>query len=199
MTTKKIIIGLIGLVIVVLVVWWFKPAVPKYPEINSPRPVLGKAEANLKLEEFSDFQCPACKSAQPLLKEILATFGDRLSFQYKHYPLISIHTQAFRAALAAECANDQNQFWAYHDKLFDNQPNFSETELINYAVELNLDKENFSACLKSKAKTEVVRQDIKEGDDLGVNATPTFFLDGQPVADWTRLKELIQAKLLGGN
>ncbi|MFZ5390794.1 MAG: DsbA family protein [Patescibacteria group bacterium] len=185
--------------VVLLAVWLFKPTIAEYPDINSPRPVLGNKEAELVLEEFSDFQCPACKSAQPLLKDLVSTFGDRLSLSYKHYPLISIHTQAFRAALAAECANDQNQFWAYHDKLFDNQPNFSETELINYAGDLNLDKEKFSACLQSKAKTSQVRQDIKAGDDLKVNATPTFFLNGEMVADWTKLKEIIQGKLLGGN
>ncbi|MBU1039441.1 DsbA family protein [Patescibacteria group bacterium] len=198
MSVKKILFIVVGVVVLLLVVWWLKLSVPNYPDIQSPRPIAGNEQASLVLTEFSDFQCPACKAAQPLLKDLMATFGDRLRLEFKHYPLISIHTQAFRAALAVECANDQEQFWQYHDKLFDNQPNFSEEELINYAGELNLDKEKFSACLLSKAKTNEVRQDIKEGDGRQVNATPTFLLNGEPVVDWTKLKEIIQSKLIGG-
>ena len=81
---------------------------------ETTRPALGQSSASVVLEEFSDFQCPACKAAQPTVDEILATFGDRILFKYKHFPLVTIHTQAFRAALAAECANDQGKFWAYH-------------------------------------------------------------------------------------
>ncbi len=169
-----------------------------YPVINSPRPYLGSAQAKVVIEEFSDFQCPACKAAQPLLKDIINTFGERIKFVYKHYPLVSIHTNAFRAALAAECANDQGNFWLYHDKLFSEQPALSRGNLLNYATDLKLDAGKFTACLDSKAKTEVVRQDINEGDKKGINSTPSFLLNGQPVPDWTKLKELIQAKLIGG-
>lgn len=168
---------------------------------ESPRPSQGQAESSLVLEEFSDFQCPACKSAQPTIEDVLNTFGDRIYFKYRHYPLVTIHTQAFRAALAAECANDQGKFWEYHDLLFTNQPNFSADDLVAYAKQLELKiegEDGFSACLDSRAKTDVVRADMREGDQRGVSGTPTFFLNGELIQDWSQLKNTIQAKLIGG-
>ncbi len=201
MNNKSKYLGL-GIILIILagsgIYIWRTQNTPYYPVINSPRPYLGSAQAKVVIEEFSDFQCPACKAAQPLLKDIIDTFGERLKLSYKHYPLVSIHTNAFRAALAAECANDQDKFWAYHDKLFSEQPALSRSDLLSYAAGLGLDNGKFTACLDSKAKTEVVRQDINEGDKKGINSTPSFLLNGQPVPDWTKLKELIQAKLIGG-
>ena len=193
---------IVSLVVVVLVVaagwWWSTRSRVFYPEINSPRPVKGGSTAAVTLEEFSDFQCPACLAAQPVVQDVIKTFGDRLRLEFKHYPLVTIHTQAFRAALAAECANDQGKFWEYHDLLFANQPSFSPDELSGYASQLNLKADSFVACLESRAKTSVVRADVAEGDKRGVNATPTFFLNGEKVQDWSQLRELIQSKLAGG-
>jgi len=190
---------IVGLLLVGGVSWWFGTQInkPFYPIINSPRPIKGPAQAGLLLEEFSDFQCPACKAANSVVIEVEQTFGDRLQLSYRHFPLISIHPQAFRAALAAECANDQGKFWEYHDKLFEKQPAFSSSDLIGYAGDLGLDKTKFAACLNSEAKTDVVRADMREGDKRQINATPTFFLNGQKISDWTKLKEIIQGKLLG--
>lgn len=193
-----------GLVVFVLVIFIFVKSGSQINYVSTGevgRPSYGSTEANIILEEFSDFQCPACKSAQATVKEILTTFGERVYFRYYHYPLVNIHPQAFKAALAAECANDQGKFWEYHDKLFENQPNFSSTDLISYANQLELVMEGergFLACLESRAKTNVVRQDIREGDSRGVRATPTFFLNGEPVQDWSQLKNLIQSKFIGG-
>ncbi|MBI5733946.1 MAG: DsbA family protein [Candidatus Kerfeldbacteria bacterium] len=192
----------LGIVLIILasvgIYIWRTREAPYYPVIDSPRPYLGSNEAKVVIEEFSDFQCPACKAAQPLLKDIINTFGERIKLSYRHYPLVSIHTNAFRAALAVECANDQGKFWLYHDKLFSEQPALSRSDLLSYAAGLGLDSSQFTACLDSKAKTKIVRQDINEGDKRGVNSTPSFFLNGAKVADWTKLKELIQAKLIGG-
>ena len=82
--------------------------------------------------------------------------------------------------------------------LFDKQPNFSRDELITYATQVWVDVTKFTACLDSRAKTAVVRADIKAGDQRGVRGTPTFYLNGELVSDWSKLKELIQAKLVGG-
>jgi len=193
-----------GLVVIVALVGILMAASSKPPYRGgdeTARPTQGPTDATLVLEEFSDFQCPACKSAQSTLKDVLATFGDRLNFRYYHFPLVTIHTQAFRAALAAECANDQGKFWEYHDLLFDNQPNFSRDDLVAYArqLDLNIDGESgFAACLDARAKTDIVRADMREGDNRNIGGTPTFFLNGEMVEDWSKLKELIQAKLIGG-
>lgn len=182
--------------------WWSYQNRPIYVSTaTAPRPTLGGADAPLKLEVFSDFQCPACKLAEPTVQEVLKTFGDRLYFSYRHYPLLNVHPFALRAALAAECANDQGKFWPYHDKLFATQPAFSRDELVQYARDLGLTIDStsgFAACLDSRAKNDIVRADMREGDQRGVQATPTFFLNGQPVPDWSQLKSLLQAKLMGG-
>ncbi|MFA4818585.1 MAG: thioredoxin domain-containing protein [Patescibacteria group bacterium] len=199
--SKSLYIGVgaaaVAVVVAGLLIWQSQTK-PFYPNINSPRPALGSDSAKVTVEEFSDFQCPACKAAETTVKEALNTFGDRIKFVYKHYPLVTIHTHAFPAAQAAECANDQEKFWLYHNTLFDQQPALSRSNLIKYAQDLSLDMTKFTACLLSGAKASVVRDDMREGDKRGVNSTPTFFINGEKVDDWTKLKELIQAKLIGG-
>jgi protein-disulfide isomerase len=183
-----------------LVGWWVFSAsnVPDYPKVDSPRPTLGSASARVKVEEFSDFECPACKAAEPTVAEVLKTFGDQIYFSYHHFPLVTVHLQAYTAALAAECANDQGKFWQYHDSLFEHQPQLSKSQLKQYAADLKLNTESFNACLDSRAKQTQVRADMAEADKRGVNSTPTFFVNGTKVQDWTKLKEIIQSALVGG-
>ncbi len=190
-----------GVVVVLgLGAWWVFSAsnVPNYPKVDSPRPTQGSVSARVKVEEFSDFECPACKAAEPTAQDVIKTFGDQILFSYRHFPLVTVHYQAFTAALAAECANDQGKFWEYHDSLFQHQPNLSKSDLKTYAADLKLNPDSFGACLDSRAKTDVVRADIAEGDKRGGNATPTFFVNGQRVADWSKLKDIIQQALVGG-
>lgn len=87
--------------------------------------VLGKADAPVVLVEFSDFQCPFCARAEPTVKQIRSEYGDKVLFAYKHFPLTQIHPHAQAAAEASECAKDQGKFWEYHDKLIDNQQEWS--------------------------------------------------------------------------
>ncbi len=183
-----ITIGAIG-------IWLSMGSAPTYENVNSPRPVKGSSEAKVVVEEFSDFQCPACKSAQDTVKRVINEFGDQIRFEFKHFPLTTIHPQAFRAALASECANDQGKFWEYHDLLFINQPNFSPSELVSYAEGLGLNKDTFKACLDSRAKNDVVRADMAEASSRQVNATPTFFVNGQVVQNWNQLGDIISAAL----
>lgn len=191
MSTKSKITWLAILaVVVILSVWYFK-AQPQYVNIDSPRPVKGDKASSIILEEFSDFQCPACKAAQPLVNEILQTYGEKIAFSYRHFPLLSIHANAFSAALAAECANDQGKFWEYHDLLFDNQKDLRQSTLLRLADETGLNKESFSACLKSRAKASVVQADMQEGERRNINSTPTFYLNGQLIANWQNLPSLI--------
>lgn len=176
-------------------IWLSMGSAPTYENVNSPRPVKGSSEAKVLVEEFSDFQCPACKSAQDTVKRVINEFGDQIRFEFKHFPLTTIHPQAFRAALASECANDQGKFWEYHDLLFINQPNFSPNELVSYAEGLGLNKDTFKACLDSRAKNDVVRADMAEASSRQINATPTFFVNGQVVQNWNQLGDIISAAL----
>ncbi len=200
-TRSWLVGGGVVVALVVGLVLWGNATKPVYTGQVGERPKLGPETATVKVEEFSDFQCPACKAAQPTVDDVLKTFADRISFSYRHYPLISVHPLAFRAALAAECANDQGKFWPYHDVLFQKQPAFSRDELVGYARDLRLSldgEQGFVACLDSRARNETVRADSREGDSRGVNSTPTFFVNGEKVSNWQDLKQVIQGKLIGG-
>ncbi len=87
--------------------------------------VRGKTGAPVTIIEFSDFQCPFCSRANPTVKKVLVEYGDKVVLVYKHFPLISIHPRAQKAAEAAECAKDQGKFWEFHDQLFDNQTDWA--------------------------------------------------------------------------
>ena len=148
-----------------------------------------KVTLPVKVEEFSDFQCPACKSYYPVIKNVIAEFTDaEITFVYKHYPLQSVHHNAYKAAIGAEAAREQNKFTEFHDLLLEKQDDFSPKEvtlndemLLGYVQELQMDLDKFQADL---AKSEIqarVDADIAEGKSRNVTATPTFFVNGKIV------------------
>jgi len=195
----KIIISFLGVVVVVILVVWglnSDASTPNYSNSNnnvdSPRPFKGNPEARVVLTEFSDFQCPACKSAATLVNSLAERYNEQIKIEYKHFPLTRIHTNAFNAALAAECANDQGKFWEMHDKIYENQENLKKKDLKLYASKIEgIDTTSFDACLDSRAKTDVVNKDIDEANSLKLNATPTFFLNGKEVENPNNLENLI--------
>src|SRR3989338_5936967 len=134
----------------------------------------GNQEAKIIMIEFSDFQCPFCKSALPVIDKILNEYN--VAFYYRNFPL-SIHENSMIAAEAAECANEQGKFWQYHDILFANQDKLDKESLQKYAEQLNLNVSRFNLCFGSgKYKAEIER-DIVAGNRLGVSGTPTFFIN----------------------
>ena len=151
----------------------------------------GSADAPVTIVEFSDFECGHCKLAYEGLKQTLPMYGKDVQVRFHHYPLDAAcntgipagggHKFACLAAMAAECAAAQGKFWEYHDTLFDNQPSFSRDELLGYADDLGLDRARFTACLDSDAPRAAIRQDVAAGTKLGVESTPTLFLNGRTV------------------
>ncbi|MBI3559060.1 thioredoxin domain-containing protein [Candidatus Gottesmanbacteria bacterium] len=139
--------------------------------------VLGASEAKVTVVEFSDFQCPACKSAEPIITAVLTQYKDKIKFVYRHYPLPN-HEFAMIAAQAAEAAALQNKFWEYHDKLFEKSPDLSRENLIILAKDLNLDMDKFTKDLDSDVVKQKVADDQADGNRAGVNATPTFYING---------------------
>ncbi|MEM5802063.1 MAG: DsbA family protein [Candidatus Aenigmatarchaeota archaeon] len=143
-------------------------------------PTKGSANAKVTMIEFSDFQCPFCarfwKDTLPLLEEEYIKTG-KLKFVYRDFPL-DFHQFAKKAAEAAECANEQNKFWEYHDKLFENQQALDITSLKRYAQELGLDTAKFNECLDSGKYANEVQKDVQDGMAYGVSGTPTFFING---------------------
>jgi protein-disulfide isomerase len=147
----------------------------------------GSANPKITIVEFSDFQCPYCKDAEPTVEAVMAKHSDEVRLIYRHYPLIQAHQFAMDAAVAAEAAGKQGQFWAYHNLLFENQPNVSNPDSFRrdkfgeYAKTLGLNVDQFIKDFESDATRQRVLTDRDEGDKIGINATPTFFVNGEKV------------------
>jgi protein-disulfide isomerase len=141
-------------------------------------PSKGSASAPILMIEFSDFQCPFCLRAHATVDQVLKTYGDKIRFVYRHYPLPN-HPNARPAAEAAACAADQGKFWPYHDRLFEQPSKLSDSDLKQHAADLGLDTKKFNACVDSRAFKSLVDTDTKEGEEAGVNGTPAFFINGR--------------------
>ncbi len=157
--------------------------VPRFEvPLSDGDPSVGNPKAPVTLIEFSDFQCPYCLQVAPTLKKIRASYGDKVRIVWKDFPLTQIHPQAFKAGEAGHCAADQGKFWEYHDHLFGNQRALQADDLKTYAAAAGLNAEQFNACLDSSKHAEVVRDGVAQGTRLGVNSTPTVFVNGRRVA-----------------
>jgi protein-disulfide isomerase len=130
--------------------------------------------------EFSDFQCPYCRAAEPILKQVRDKYGDRIKLVYMDYPL-PMHPHALDAATAARCAGAQDKFWQFHDAMFADQTKLDPASLKSTATKAGLDRKQFDACFDSKQMVHAVQADQAEGSGLGVNGTPTFFINGREV------------------
>ena len=152
-------------------------------------------EPVMVITKFSDFQCPACLAQAQVLEQIKDEYP--VNVEYKHFPLTQIHPYAQSAAEASECARDQGRFWAYHDVLFDNQPRYSNSFLLQYAEAIGLDMDAFTACLDNRDKQVLVSSDYQEGLELGVSGTPTLLVDGEVVEDrsYRGLAALVEERL----
>jgi protein-disulfide isomerase len=142
-------------------------------------PFRGTATAPVTIVEFQDFHCPFCQRVQPTLTELLARYAGKLKLVYRDFPIDSLHPQSRKAHEAARCANDQGKFWAYHDLVFANPPNASPEQLKGYAQSAGLDVPAFEQCLRSEKFQAAVQHDVEAGVHLGVDATPTFFINGR--------------------
>lgn len=153
----------------------------------------GPADAPIQMVEFSDFECPACRYAEGPLRQIFTIYAGKLHFVFKDFPL-RMHPWAKPAAAAAECAGRQGKFWEYHDRLYDNQDQWTNDKaddfLAGYAKDLKLDLPAWRACLKDPSVAASYEKDIKDGDDAWVGSTPTFFINGRRFVGGKQLSEL---------
>jgi protein-disulfide isomerase len=130
--------------------------------------------------EFSDFQCPFCMRANPTVEQVLKTYGDKIKFVYRHYPLPN-HPNARPAAEASACAEVQGKFWEYHDRLFANPTKLSDPDLKAQAAALGLDTAKFNACVDNHQQKPGVDADMAAGEAVGVTGTPAFFINGRSI------------------
>ncbi len=150
-------------------------AVPVDPERDHVR---GPDRAPVTLVEYGDFECPYCGQAEPVVRELLADYGD-LRYVWRHLPLTDVHPHAQLAAEAAEAAASQGKFWPMHDQLLGHQNALTAKDLIRYAVEAGLDTERFTADLRQHAGQAKIAADVDSADLSGVSGTPTFFINGK--------------------
>lgn len=166
----------------------------------------GSETAIVTLIEYSDFQCPACKSYHKIIKQLISEFESDIYFAYRHFPLEQIHQNASLAARAAEAAGKQSKFWEMNDIIFENQKEWSnqnnaENTFAKYAETLNLNLEQFKIDINSKEVKNKVKSDYNGGVSLGVNSTPSFFLNGKKLQNprsYDDFKGLIQ-KIISNN
>jgi protein-disulfide isomerase len=142
-------------------------------------PSKGPANAAVTIVEFSDFECPYCGGFYPTLKEIEKNYKDRIRIVYRQFPLTSIHPRAMKAAEASLCANDQGQFWQMHDAMFTDQKNLEVSDLKEKAAKLSLNTGTFNTCLDSSKYASIIKNEILEGAKVGVNGTPSMFINGR--------------------
>lgn len=145
---------------------------------------LGNPDATVTLVEYADLQCPACAAYHPVIKDVIAEYGDRIQYVYRHFPLTTIHRNAIPAAQAAEAAGKQGKFWEMQDLLFENQTEWSpdgnaRATFEQYAADLGLDIDQFKADYDSDEVKEGVQANLREANGFRLSSTPTFILDNR--------------------
>ena len=172
------------------------PSSPAFALSNEDQPLKGDARATVTIVEFTDFQCSTCASTQPVLHELLAEYDGKVKLVVRDFPLEN-HKNAFKAAEAAEAARAQGKYWEYTAVMFKNQSALDAANLKLYADQLGLDRTKFDSDLDSGKYFDLVNRDRQDGLWLGVNATPTLFVNGRRVPSITKeaMKTAIETAL----
>ena len=192
--------GVIAIVIIGGLIYWMQQTIMAQATANFQAPNIlntpaitdgktwGPADAPVVIQEFSDFQCPYCgQFAIGTSQQIIEKYGDtgQVRFEFNHYAFLG--PESIRAAEAAECANEQNTFWDYHDTLFlnqngENRGTFNDAILKLFAALIGLDEQAFNTCLDSDKYQDDIEASFTNGVELGVKSTPSFIINGELVA-----------------
>lgn len=161
----------------------------------------GTGTSGVTIVEFGDFQCPACAAYYPLLQAVKEKYGNKITFQFRHFPLVNSHPNAMAAHRAAEAAAQQDKFWEMHDLLYERQKQWESSQnapgiFEDYATELGLNVEQYKAAVASETVSNLINADIKAAQQIGATSTPTILIDGTVVDNmpqpndfegWTKL------------
>lgn len=145
----------------------------------------GDPNAAVTIIEFTDFQCSACGGMYPVVEDVLKSYGNRVRFVVRNFPLSRVHANALHAAQAAEAAKAQGKFWEYIDFLFKNQASLDDDSLKKFATQVGLDRKRFDAELEAGKYDSIIRGDMQDGEVYGVEVTPTFFINGAILTDYS--------------
>jgi protein-disulfide isomerase len=170
-----------------------KSAAPAGPKAGLTNHIEGKSTTGVKLIEYGDYECPACYQYYPVVKQVAAKYNDQITFQFRNFPLTSLHKNAFAGARAAESADLQGKFWQMHDILYDNQdPNGQQgwvasndplSYFTQFATSLGLNITKFKSDYASSYVNDRINKDEAEAFSLNFSGTPSFVLDGQPITN----------------
>lgn len=146
--------------------------------------VSGAGTTGVTLVEYGDFQCPACGGYYPIVKQVKEKYGDQITFQFRHFPIVGIHPNAMSAHRAAEAASRQDKFWEMHDLIYERQSIWTSSKnpgsiFKDYAEELSLNMEQYNNDLLKAEIGDIIQADVQAGKDLNVTSTPSFFLEGK--------------------
>lgn len=189
MGNLKIGIAIVAIIAIIFAVFFLIGQKPEYPDIQNQVAFKGNAQARVTVQEFSDFQCPACIATNPYAEVIFEQFK-QVRWEFKQFPL-PMHNFGEKAAEASYCSQDFGKFWEYHDELFKLNGKLDNATLIKTAEKLGINEGQFTNCLYSGKKEARVLADLQEGSSKGVNGTPTFFVNGERV-EGTLLSEILK-------
>lgn len=156
----------------------------------------GPEKAQVTLVEFADYECPYCQKVAADVKKLAADYGDKVAFTYKDFPL-PMHSRAEKAAEATRCASKQNKYWEFHDEIFRSKE-LDVDQLKAQARALKLDGDQFDKCLDTGEEAAAVEKDRREGNRLGINGTPSFFINGHYLSgalDYAALRQVVEQQL----
>lgn len=217
MNIKRIIFWIVFLVVLAAIVWGLSVAMNRdqtSPTLGSPAPITaadhvrGPENAPVTIIEYSDLQCPACAAYLPLIEKLIDEASSTVRFAYRHFPLYPLpHKNAYNAAQASEAAGLQGKFWEMYRLIFANQTAWENSDAAagifeGYAERIGLDMNQYKKDYDSVDVKARIQRDREEGDSLGVNATPTFFINGKAIVNpqgYDAFKALVQTAALGGS
>lgn len=173
------------------------------PPLSANEITFGPTNSKATLVEYADFQCPACRAYYPLVKQLNQEFNGKLHYVYRFFPLTAIHQNAIVSSEAGLAAAKQGKFLEMADLLFTNQPTWesstdAESIFVGYAKQLGLNTDQFTADMHSKTTADYIQKQEDAGTNAGINATPTFFLNGKQIqnpSSYDEFKQLIQQAL----
>jgi len=153
------------------------PEVPRIQVSADDDPFIGPVDAPITIIQFAEFQCPYCGKAGESIDQVMKEYDGKIKMVYRDFPL-GFHDRAIPAAVAANCAGEQDKYWEMHKLLMNNQRALDESTLISHATSLELDMSKWEICRKDDTQVEEVKKDMADGAAVGVTGTPAFFING---------------------
>lgn len=173
------------------------------PPVSKEDITSGPKDAKVTLIEYADFQCPACATYHPLVKQLLSEFPKDIYFVYRFFPLTNIHQNALLSSQAAFASGLQGKFWQMHDMIYENQKSWANENnaldiFVNYAAKINLNVNKFKKDVNSNESKKFVNDELNQAIGIGINSTPTFFINGRKIQNprsYDEFKKLVQDQI----